>query len=93
MRTSDNKYAEISDNLPRSTLVIESPRRGDRITRKQIDVFRNFRKLRGSGPSEVLLIAAAFLSISEDRHEDVDEFWESLRSFFKQIQLRSIFKI
>lgn len=78
--------------LPRSTLVIDNPRRGDRITRKQIDELKNFIKLLGSRSSDSLLIAAAFRSISDERHEDVDEFWESRRSFFMQIQLRNILK-
>lgn len=76
---------------PRSTFVIDNPRRGDRITRKQIDELRYFMKLRASRSSDKLLIAAAFLSISDDRHDDVDELFESRRSFLMQIQLRSIF--
>jgi hypothetical protein len=76
--------------LPRSTFVIDNPRRGDRITRKQIDVLKYFMKLRDSRSSEELLIAAAFRSISDERHDDVDELLESRRSFFKQIQLRNI---
>lgn len=74
-----------------STFVIDNPRRGDRITRKQIDELRNFIKLRDSRSSDSLVIAAAFLSISDERHDDVDEFWESRRSFLIQMQLRSIF--
>lgn len=76
--------------LPLSTLVIDNPRRGDRITRKQIDELRNFMKLLDSRSSESLLIAAAFRSISDERHDDVEEFWESRRSFLMQMQLRNI---
>lgn len=81
----------MSGSLPRSTFVIDNPLRGDRITRKQIDELKYFTKLRVSGSSDELLIAAAFLSISDERHDEVEELLESLRSFLKQIQLRSIF--
>jgi hypothetical protein len=60
--------------LPLSTFVIDNPRRGDRITRKQIDELKYFMKLLVSRSSESLLIAAAFRSISDERHDDVDEF-------------------
>lgn len=79
--------------LPRSTLVIDNPRRGDRIMRKQIDELRNFMKLRVSRSSDELLIAAAFRSISDERHDEVDELLESRRSFFRQMQLRNIVSI
>ena len=81
------------ESLPRSTLVIDNPRRGDRITRKQTDELRNFMKLRDSRSSDELLIAAALRSISEERQDDVDEYSESLRSFLMQIQLRNIFTL
>lgn len=78
-------------NLPRSTFVIESPRRGVRIARKHIDDWRNLKKLRDSRTFvELELLAAAFLSISDDRHDDDDEFCECLRFFLMQAQLLSI---
>lgn len=79
-------------HLPLSTFVIDIPLRGVRITRKHSDVERNFMKLRLSPSLSLLLrIAAAFLSISDDLHDDVDEFCESRLDFFKQMQLRNIF--
>jgi hypothetical protein len=48
-------------------------------------------KLRDSRSSVSLVIAAAFLSISDERHDDVEEFWESRRSFLMQMQLRNMF--
>lgn len=74
--------------LPLSTFVIDIPRRGVRITRKHSDELKNFIKLRLSPSSSSLRIAAAFRTISEDLHEDVDEFCESrLESFRRQMQL------
>lgn len=84
------KIGKWKKSSPRSTFVIDNPRRGDRITRKQIDVLRYFMKPRDSLSSDSLLIAAAFLTISDERQDDVDELCESRRSFFMQIQLRSI---
>lgn len=85
--TADIKSRVI--HLPRSTLVIDNPRRGDRITRKHIDELKYLMKL-WDVSSDELLIAAAFLSISEERQDDDDELWESLRSFLRQMQLRNI---
>lgn len=48
------------------------------------------KKLWLSRSSLALLIAAAFLSISDERQDDDEEFSESLRSFLMQMQLRSI---
>lgn len=50
-------------------------------------------KLRDSRSSDSLVIAAAFRSISDDRHDDVDELLESRRSFLMQMQLRNIFPL
>jgi hypothetical protein len=61
--------------------------------RKQSDELRNFMKLLLSLSSSRLLIAAAFLSISDDRHDDVDEFCESRRSFLMQMQFRNISRV
>lgn len=77
-------------SLPLSTFVIDNPRRGDRITRKHSDELKYFLKLRVSLSSEELLIAAAFLSISDERQDVDDELFESRRSFLKQMQLRNI---
>lgn len=77
--------------LPLSTFVIDIPRRGVRITRKQSDDVRNFIKLRLSPSLSPPRMAAAFRSISDDLHEDVDEFCESRRdSFLKQMQFLNI---
>lgn len=81
-----------SKHLPLSTFVIDIPRRGVRITRKHSDDLRNFIKLRLSPSLSPPRMAAAFRSISDDLHEDVDEFWESRRdSFLRQMQFRNIF--
>lgn len=77
-------------HLPLSTFVIDIPRLGVRITRKHSDVERNFMKLRLSPSLSLLRIAAAFLSISDDLHDDVDEFCESRLDFFMQMQLLNI---
>lgn len=76
--------------LPLSTLVIDNPRRGDRITRKQYDELKYFLKLHASLSSESLLIAAAFLSISDERHDVDDELFEFRRFFLKQMQFLNI---
>jgi hypothetical protein len=82
------------DYLPLSTFVIDIPRRGVRITRKQSDEVRNFIKLRLSPSLSPPRMAAAFRSISDDLHEDVDEFCESRRdSFLKQMQFLNIFTV
>lgn len=76
--------------LPLSTFVIDNPRRGDRITRKQYDELKYFLKLRVSRSSVELLIAAAFRSISDERQDVDDELFEFRRSFLKQMQLLNI---
>lgn len=77
---------------PLSTLVIDIPRRGVLIARKHSDVVRNFIKLRFSPSLSSFRIAAAFRSISEDLHDDVDEFCESRLDFLMQMQLLSILR-
>lgn len=75
-------------NSPRSTFVIDSPRRGVLITRTQSDDDKYFMKLRTCRSSVELVVAAAeFLSISEDRHDDDDELLESRRSLLIHMQL------
>lgn len=91
---AQKKYNKKTLRLPLSTLVIDMPRRGVRITRKHRELLRNFIKLRLSLSLSSFLIAAAFRSISEDLHDEVDEFCESRReSLRKQMQLLNIFHV
>ena len=81
---------------PLSTFVIDIPLLGVRIARKHNNVeLNNFIKLRlRFSPLSSFCIAAAFRSISEDLHDDVEEFCESRREFFlKQMQLFIMFPI
>ena len=66
----------LSHYSPLSTFVIDIPRRGVLITRKHNVELRNFIKLLLSRSLSAVVIAAAFLSISDDLHDDVDEFCE-----------------
>lgn len=70
---------------------MDNPRRGVRMTRTHSDEDRYFMKLRTCRSSVELVVAAAvFLSISDERHDDDDELLESRRSLLMQMQLLNI---